>query len=138
MVFGARLAEAILAGRDGPSPGGVLAELPTGVLDDPAAEWRGSGGSGAERGVARGQVEVDRPDADVAKLRDRVQRAMTQGAGVLRSAGSLAAARAEVDAVAAAISPSLPDRSAIVELENLVTAARSLLTSAERREETRG
>jgi L-aspartate oxidase len=61
--------------------------------------------------------------------RDELQRAMTQGAGVLRDAASLAAA---ADAAAAA------RRSGNTELANLGTVAAALVAAATMREESRG
>jgi L-aspartate oxidase len=66
-------------------------------------------------------------------LRDQLQRAMTAGAGVLRSAASLPQTDRVVAAVAAALGPS-----AGPELRNLVVIARALLTAATAREESRG
>jgi L-aspartate oxidase len=128
MVFGARLAEAILAGVDGPAATGVLAGLPSGssVPVPPA------GGTGT------GAVDVDGDEQDdVAKARDRLQRAMTEGAGVVRTAASLAAAGAAVESVDRSVAPG-PVDPARGELANLVTVARCVLTAATEREETRG
>ena len=74
---------------------------------------------------------------DVTKLRDTVQRAMTRGAGVVRSAESLAGARAVVEEAGAV----LGDPSASVaagELANLLRLADALLASALARTESRG
>jgi L-aspartate oxidase len=65
---------------------------------------------------------------------------MIEGAGVVRSAGSLAGAAAAVDEVGASLqaiggSPARRDHG---ELANLVTAARALLSAATLRTETRG
>jgi L-aspartate oxidase len=65
--------------------------------------------------------------------RDALQRAMTRGAGVLRSAESLKAAAAAVDAA----EPSGPDTAAW-EAANLYTVAGALVRAALTREETRG
>jgi len=73
---------------------------------------------------------------DVAKYRDLLQRAMTEGAGVVRSASSLATA-AQTVAEVSAVAPR-PDDRAAGELANLVTAAGSVLASATLRTETRG
>jgi L-aspartate oxidase len=73
----------------------------------------------------------------VAKARDLLQRAMTDGAGVVRSAASLARAGRVVAAVDVVLPPTPGDRAA-GELANLVTAARSVLTAATLRTETRG
>jgi L-aspartate oxidase len=63
---------------------------------------------------------------------------MTEGAGVVRSAGSLAGAGASLEAVGAAAGSGVPADRAHGELANLVTAATSLLRSATVRCETRG
>ena len=84
MVFGARLAEAILAGADGPD-----ADRGDGARSSTASASR----RGAGRSRHRGPTGVDgsrpgggRPWPDVVKTRDRLQRAMIEGAGVVRSA----------------------------------------------------
>jgi L-aspartate oxidase len=158
MVFGARLAETILDGGDRPTLTGVLApvlEERVEPVDAPGAPLVGSGTAGAGPGTAgagpgtagAGEVpaDIDGLDslggspgsADVAKARDLLQRAMTDGAGVVRSAGSLARAGQVVAAVAGAMAPDPADRAA-GELANLLTAARSVLSSATLRTETRG
>jgi len=135
MVFGARLAESILAGEDGPRPNGAMA----GFLDDrgetveadtgraPMAGWRSKTRSG-----------IAVPWPDVAKTRDQLQRTMIEGAGVVRSAESLEAARETVEAIAAATGSGPPGDRDQGELANLVTVARSVLSSAALRCETRG
>ena len=133
MVFGARLAEAILDGDDGPTPTGVLA----GVLEGRTEPVT----FGATRRTDASDAPPDDGAAswpDVAKTRDRLQRAMTDGAGVVRTADSLARAGRTVATVAAAIGTTAPVDRAHGELANLVTAARSVLESATLREETRG
>jgi len=137
MVFGARLAERIETGQDGPEPSGalraVLGDEPIdGIGVSPVsglASWRWSGADHANR------ADGDIPD--VPKMRDSLQRALTRGAGVVRSAESLAAARAVVEDTAAA----LGDRTASVgagELANLLQLADALLASALTRTESRG
>jgi len=77
------------------------------------------------------------PGVDVTKLRDTLQRAMTRGAGVVRSAESLAGARAVVEEARSL----LGDASASVaagELANLLRLADALLASALARTESRG
>jgi L-aspartate oxidase len=73
---------------------------------------------------------------DPAKARDQLQRTMIEGAGVVRSADSLARSRAAIDAIAEDLGPEVDRASG--ELANLVTAATSLLGSAALRNETRG
>jgi L-aspartate oxidase len=134
MVFGARLAESILAGEEGASPTGVLRTYLRGDGEpvDPAraVPWSSSPGGGAS--TARGTWP------DVTKTRDQLQRVMTEGAGVVRSAESLAASASAVNAIGAAVGTATPPDRAHGELANLVTAARSLLSSAMVRTETRG
>lgn len=135
MVFGARLAEAIEEGRDAPERTGVMRALLgggpgtdigcTAVSDIPAPAWvttRGYGGRGGD---------------DVMKSRHRLQRAMTEGAGVLRSTASLAAAAEEVGDVAAGAAQ-WPAGRAAGEVANLAVVAGALLRSADARVETRG
>jgi L-aspartate oxidase len=135
MVFGARLAEAIENGRDAPVPTGVMRALLGGtpgsdigcaaVADLPAPPWRTPVVSGGAS------------DADVTKDRHRLQRAMTEGAGVLRSRQSLAAAAAEVGDVAA-VASTWPAGRAAGEVANLAAVATALLRAADGRDETRG
>jgi L-aspartate oxidase len=132
MVFGARLAERIPSGTDGPEPSGALRAV-----------------SGAEPidGIGCTVLErhrvPDRPDAgalpgaDVTKLRDTLQRAMTRGAGVVRSAGSLGGARAVVDDIASVLGEDAGSVGA-GELANLLQVADALLDSALARTESRG
>lgn len=131
MVFGARLAERIVSTQPEPEPSGalraVLGQTPLdGIgclrLPDPARQWPTGAGSWT---------------SDVAKLRDSLQRTMTGGAGVVRSAASLDIAAEGVAEVATA----LGDRTASVaagELGNLVQLADALLVSARSRTESRG
>jgi L-aspartate oxidase len=130
MVFGARLAESIAAGQ-GPEPSGVLRA----VLGGAPVDGIGVGpvsGEGARWWHGTGDAAVD-----VTKLRDSLQRALTRGAGVVRSARSLDEARALVDETATA----LGDRTSSVaagELANLLQVADALLASALARTESRG
>jgi len=159
MVFGARLAEAIVAGHDGPRATGLMRALSgtTGLL--PAGAPAGGiacvdvdtgATAGGHIGADPGDERVGaRSGADVAKLRERLQRAMIDGAGVLRSPDSLRGAAAEVGAVAGQLtttstagvgtaeSGSGTGRAA-GELANLVTVSGALLRAAYVREETRG
>jgi L-aspartate oxidase len=133
MVFGARLAEAIEAGRDAPAR--------TGVMRDLLAGGAGTDISCADVGEFPAPAWVSRPGVaepgDLSKMRDRLQRAMTEGAGVLRSATSLAAAAAEVEDTAASVVSRPPGRAA-GEVANLAVVALALLRAAEARSETRG
>ena len=126
MVFGARLAEAIEDGRDGPRAHGRDARacstrsaghrLPRRRGPRPR---RGPSSPAPDRAARDVATHAGRGD-DLAKARDRLQRAMTEGAGVLRSAESLerAARRGRVGAgvrragFAAAASPGRAGRRA--------------------------
>ena len=134
MVFGASLAESILAGGDGPVPTGVMGTLLHGAVEDVESPIgapqtnRSASGSGAD-----GEAW-----SDPAKVRDQLQRAMIEGVGVVRSADSLVAAGSSVDAIDAVTGSGTPVDRAHGELVNLVTAAKSVLRAAAVRCETRG
>jgi len=131
MVFGARLAERIGAEHVGPEPSGAmrpfLGHRSLDGITTTRVALTGRAWSGPAGPVA----------PDVPKLLDSLQRAMTTGAGVVRSARSLDTAAAAVDEIATA----LGDRTASVgagELANLVQLADALLASARARTESRG
>ncbi|MGO8824795.1 MAG: L-aspartate oxidase [Acidimicrobiales bacterium] len=132
MVFGARLAEHIASGFVGPEPSGALRA----VLGE--APIDGIGCTLLERPAPAAPGGADRlPGVDVTKLRDTLQRAMTRGAGVVRSADSLGDARAVVDEIAAALADGAVSVGA-GELANLLQLADALLVSALARTESRG
>jgi len=126
MVFAARVVEAIEDGRhDAEATGAMRA-----VLD-------GAGGIPGRR--------IDRPETTRAiaptpigpdKIRDALQRAMTAGAGVIRSAESLSATDAELLGLHAAMPAFM--REDDLELTNLFTVAYAVLDAAAAREESRG
>lgn len=193
LVFGARAAEAIVAGKQGPAATGALRALlePDGpasasgigvlaMADLPAPSWAqrrapsgttspaGAGdaaGAGASSGARAGSAASvgdaggtgsaggrhggssgadDAGEAlltDWAKWRDRVQVAMTAGAGVVRSAASLADAAAVLAAASEArgLAPgAAPVDHDGVELDNLLTVGWAVLRAASARTETRG
>ena len=132
MVFGARVAEAIADGA-GPTATGVLGtlrgtgEIPVRILELHEREER--------------EVPATHGGADVAKARGLLQTAMTAGAGVVRSASSLAAAAVVAAGVAAGIAAGVGERPLDAEsraLVNLSDVARAVLDAAQRREESRG
>jgi L-aspartate oxidase len=126
MVFGARVVEAILREKDGAEATGALRPLL-----DPGA---GEPGTIPLRPLVSdlAAVRVD-PDAtlDVTKSRERLQRAMSAGAGVVRDAASLAGAGAVISDIG---SEGVPPG----ELANLLVVARALVAAALAREESRG
>jgi L-aspartate oxidase len=136
MVFGARLAEAILSGVDGPTRSGAMAA----VLDESSdvAPYGDTGSQDIARAVADGIPSVPSDVTDVDKTVGRLQRAMFDGAGVVRSADSLAEAAGDVGSIGAAVGGETPVDRAHGELINLVTAAQALLAAATLRTETRG
>ena len=84
---------------------------------------------------------------EIAVLRARLQRAMSRHVGVVRHAEGLARAREEVDAIAGelragsaqgTLASDSETRRAFWELRNLVDAARSVIASADHRQESRG
>ena len=125
MVFGARLAEHIESGQMGPEPSGALRVV---MGEEPID---GIGCTVLERSTLAAPPGTDRlPGADVTKLRDTLQRAMTRGAGVVRSAESLGGARAVLDDIAATLGDVAISSVAAGELANLLQVADALLGSA--------
>jgi L-aspartate oxidase len=134
MVFGARLAEAIEAGTDGPVPTGAMRAVlhPDDDGDDRVAVINAISTGGVDAGYR------EESDIDAKKELDRLQRAMFDGAGVVRDAESLDLAADTVESVAASVGGGVPIDRAHGELANLATAARALLESARLRTESRG
>jgi L-aspartate oxidase len=132
MVFGARLAERIPSGAPAPEASGALrAVLGAEPIDGIAC-------TELVQAATPRPPDRDRwPGTDVTKLRDTVQRAMTRGAGVVRSADSLAGARAVVEEAGAALGDPFASVAA-GELANLLRLADALLASALARTESRG
>jgi L-aspartate oxidase len=128
MVFAPRVVEAIVAGRDGCRATGAMRS----VLDGPDAVPIPGRPAAVVPAPTRGAS-----GADVDKLRERLQRAMTEGAGVLRSAESLDRVDAVIEELAAA-APGPPNSPAAAELANLLAVGRGLVTLARLRTETRG
>jgi L-aspartate oxidase len=121
MVFGARAVEAVLAGKEEAAATGALRP----VLHPGRLEPGEIGATWLSRPQSR--IALGEP-MDDEKGRELLQRAMTRGAGVVRTATSLAAAASDV----ARLSPG-PG-----ELANLVAVAQALIAAATAREESRG
>ncbi|MGC8513658.1 MAG: L-aspartate oxidase [Acidimicrobiales bacterium] len=172
MVFAVRAVESILAGKDTPEPTGVLGPVIDSKPADeasPAIEARSL--SRPDRGrllsegatVAMAGLPGDGPtwdsDADssarstptgaLGDARRRLSAAMFAGAGVLRSASSLADAAAAVQAVRSEVSgggsappsgPSGPSglEAGAVEVLNLAEVAAAVVAGATARTESRG
>jgi len=124
MVFGPRVVEAIDAGKDGPDPTGAM----RGVLG-------GEGGvGGTVVALPTPATEGGEPTGSAGAARDRLQRAMTQHAGVLRDDASLRAALEEAQRAAARPF----DGVAGAEVRNLGAVGAALAVAARARTETRG
>jgi len=126
MVFGPRVVEAVERGKDGPEPTGAMRALL--AADD------------SEIGshplpLPKLPTAADPTSTENDDPRNALQRAMTENAGVLRSAGSLAVA---LDAAQAAGGVARRDDVAGQELLNLATVGAALSAAATAREESRG
>jgi L-aspartate oxidase len=110
MVFSARVVEAIARGK------------------------YGAGVTGAMRPSNWLQIRVNTPvtatGTDVAKARERLQHAMTIGAGVVRDAASLAGVTL--------VAPTVGDAVDACEVRNLATVGSALVAAATARQESRG
>ena len=124
MVFAPRVVEAIERGVDSPSATGAMAAVLEPVSDPLRVELPSS------------RAATDPTETlDVAKTREGLQRAMTQGAGVLRSAESLAEAGRFLNEAMHAVRP--VDQAGY-ELANLADTGAALVASAQARKESRG
>lgn len=126
MVFGPRAVEAIERGVVGAGASGAMRAV------------LGSEQPGLITGRVNSRPEPvapTEPVTDAAAARTRLQRAMTEGAGVVRSATSLARAGAAAGDVAASAAGDDP---AVCELRNLADVARALCRAATLRTESRG
>jgi L-aspartate oxidase len=121
--------EAIERGVDGPSPTGAMRS----VVEGAAAHGVIGGRPLTIASLPRAAPTAG--DADV--LRDRLQRVMTRGAGVLRSAESLAATAAALGPIIAAVELLAPS-AAREEMLNLTTVATAIVGAATVRVESRG
>jgi L-aspartate oxidase len=136
MVFGARVVEAVERGVDGPRPTGAMRAVL--AADDPTTVIGGTvlGSWTRPSPLSTGPTGAPVTAPEVVEARDRLQRAMTTGAGVLRTAASLADTE-RVVADAAAVSARGSGAQAW-ELANLAHGAASLLHAAAARLESRG
>ena len=157
MVYGPRVVEAVERGKDGPDPTGAMRAVLTGEspgdaipgvplavpklkraapagADAPSRPGSGSGsgpGSGGDASARQGPSSRERG----ADARAALQRTMTEDAGVLRTAESLARA---LDAARAAAAVAELDSIEGHELLNLATVGAALGAAATARRETRG
>jgi L-aspartate oxidase len=139
LVFGSRAAEAIGAGKQTAERSGVLgvgaiplvevgAVTGVGCRGEQLAYTGTEGSELSSRGGVGGEVRA---------MRAELGEAMTAGAGVVRSADSLAGAGQTLERVAGGLAGrSLTAET--LELANLITLGSALIDSATRRNETRG
>ncbi|MCU1380068.1 MAG: L-aspartate oxidase [Acidimicrobiales bacterium] len=119
MVFGPRVVDALERGKDAPDATGALRAVLGGDVDIPG---RPVGGE-----VVEPKVVEARPE----DVREHLQQAMTLGAGVVRTAGSLELARQTLMVPTG-------DTPAVHEVRNLVTVGEALVRAALARTESRG
>jgi L-aspartate oxidase len=128
MVFAPRVVEAIAAGKDSPDPTGAMRAVLGAASDIPGRPLTLEPGRRSSRNPAGFTAEND-----AGKARERIQRAMTTGAGVLRDAASL-----EVTADVLASTEVNGGTPAWHEVRNLATVGGALVAAATAREESRG
>jgi L-aspartate oxidase len=151
MVFAPRVVEAIERGADGPtSTGAMRAVLGTAAQGDDVVVGRPVAAAGGEAHPAAGEAQLAPTSApapapapatgaaghDVADRRERLQRAMTAAAGVIRTGEGLGAGRRELAALAGERDVTRPVEHH--ELDNLRTVGDALLVAALARTESRG
>ena len=146
MVFGFRVIEAIDRGKTAPDASGAMRAV---LGDAAAAAVAGPGRSIGGRippswtvprwaaSTAAASGPTVSTAATVAETRTELQRAMTVGAGVLRSATSLHETTAIVENLAARLDDA-DDGRIVWEARNLVDVARGVLAAATDRHESRG
>jgi len=129
MVFAPRAIDAIAAGRTGAVATGAMRSLL-----DPASSR--VSGIVVERPAEPAWASNVSASDTAATVRADVQRAMSKGAGVFRTGLSLNATAAVLDDAAARV----PDTADLewAEVRNLIDVGRSLVDTAQRREESRG
>nr|WP_206322922.1 L-aspartate oxidase [Streptomyces sp. HNM0575] len=123
-----------------PTPDGPTADAAANARTDAATSPRPAPGTGTHTDTPA-DTPPDTPVTPLlpAEARPVIQRVMTSGAGVLRSAASLADAAARLEALPAATAHKPADPGVETwETANLHLVARVLVAAALRREETRG
>lgn len=128
LVFASRVVEAIDRGKDAAEPTGAMSA----ILDPGAAI------PGRHLDVRLPQPAGDGAPEAVEKLREGLQRAMTAGAGVLRSADSLAETMRVIDDIATAARANDETATDMAELQNLLDVGAALVHAATARTESRG
>jgi L-aspartate oxidase len=131
MVFAPRAVEAIAGGKEHADATGAMRAVLGGAE---------AGTIGGVRPPADEVAAASAPDGEPVaadQLRARLQRALTRGAGVLRSAESLAETSAVLEQVAAEAAVLPADRGSL-EVGNLASVGRALLRAATFRRESRG
>jgi|CXWK01.1.fsa_nt_gi L-aspartate oxidase len=139
LVFGSRVAQAIVSGVQGPEPTGPMRLVEDGGLSGVSP---GDSSSPAPLGGRPTLSDDLADDAAVAAARRSLQHAMTAGAGVLRDAQSLANAQQAVaeigDRVDARLALGGVPSVALLELANLAGYGALVVAAASARLESRG
>jgi len=146
MVFAFRVVEAIERGKVAAEPTGAMRAVLAGddrrgVIGGRVVDGWSARRSASFSGGRHHEVTEAGAGPDIGLARRRLQRAMTTGAGVLRSAASLDTTAAEIDSVAEALEAAATGGavgSETWEVRNLAEVARALLLSAAIRRESRG
>jgi L-aspartate oxidase len=133
MVYGFRVVEAIERGKDEPEARGAMRA----VLGGEEPHLIGGRTLPVPVEIQRRGARSTMGDVDMRSRRDRLQRAMTTRAGVLRGAASLDEAADVVRSLIHDVTIRDDDRGGL-ELVNLHDVALGLLAAAAAREETRG
>ena len=139
MVFAPRTVEAILGGREGPSASGALAPLLNG--GDATGSAVVAPGAGHIPVAAIDLLDTEGGSGtggSVSEVRRTLADAMTIGAGVERSADSLRSVLSVIADTEAWLASNGEATVGYAELRNLSLASRALVSSALRREESRG
>jgi len=139
MVFGFRVVEAIERGVAKPSSSGAMRSV-FAAEDERAAADGDIGGTLVAGWSPHRWTQADTSTASpssATQARDQLQRAMTKGAGVLRSASSLTDTSLVIAGVARQVDDADSDP-AQCEVRNLVEVAKGSLAAAMTREESRG
>jgi L-aspartate oxidase len=135
MVFGFRVVEALEGGKGEPQPSGAMRAVLDG--DGPIGRSDSSDGiTGCPIGAPSPEPPGRGHPADLT-TRDRLQRLMTTGAGVVRSRASLERTQQGVAALRAELGIGIDDP-ASVEVRNLLVTAEAMVAAALEREESRG
>ncbi|MDQ3354958.1 MAG: L-aspartate oxidase [Actinomycetota bacterium] len=133
MVFAPRVVEAIAAGKEGPERSGAMRSVLTAGAGNDADE-----AVGASILPDQGWFSYSPRSQPVGEQREVLQRCMTAGAGVVRTAESLEETAGQLRSVFVGASRAGGHDRALAELLNLCTVGHAMVGSALARTESRG